>query len=217
MDLKARAGVVEAVILSTCNRVEITVTVEDGSEPDAIVAAFLADRKALGVESIEPHLYRHEGREAIHHLFRVAQVWIPWWSASRKFSDNSRRLMPRRRIPGSLLRLARRRADAGFRRGQARPFGDGIGQMAVSVSYAAVELARKIFGSLEGRTIMIVGAGKMSELAARHLRRSGATHVLRHQPDSRARRGNGEAVSGHARRVHAFPAHAARGRYRDHV
>jgi glutamyl-tRNA reductase len=54
----------------------------------------------------------------------------------------------------------------------------GIGQMAVSVSYAAVELSRKIFGSLEGHTVMIVGAGKMSELAARHLRRSGASHVF---------------------------------------
>jgi len=54
----------------------------------------------------------------------------------------------------------------------------GVGQMAVSVSFAAVELARKIFGSLNNRTVMIVGAGKMSELAARHLRRSGATHVF---------------------------------------
>src|SRR5258708_19786939 len=54
----------------------------------------------------------------------------------------------------------------------------GIGQMAVSVSYAAVELARKIFGSLDGRTVMIVGSGKMSELAARHLRRSGAAHIF---------------------------------------
>src|SRR5581483_10517977 len=53
-----------------------------------------------------------------------------------------------------------------------------IGSMAVSISYAAVELARKIFGTLSNRTIMIVGAGKMSELAARHLRRSGATHVF---------------------------------------
>jgi glutamyl-tRNA reductase len=54
----------------------------------------------------------------------------------------------------------------------------GIGQMAVSVSYAAVELARKIFGSLDGKTVMIVGAGKMSELSARHLRRSGASHIF---------------------------------------
>src|SRR2546423_13335112 len=50
--------------------------------------------------------------------------------------------------------------------------------MAVSVSYAAVELARKIFGSLDGKTVMIVGAGKMSELSARHLRRSGAAHIF---------------------------------------
>jgi glutamyl-tRNA reductase len=54
----------------------------------------------------------------------------------------------------------------------------GIGQMAVSVSYAAVELARKIFGALDGKTVMIVGAGKMSELSARHLRRSGASHIF---------------------------------------
>jgi glutamyl-tRNA reductase len=54
----------------------------------------------------------------------------------------------------------------------------GIGQMAVSISYAAVELARKIFGDLSGKTIMIVGAGKMSELAAKHLRRSGASRIL---------------------------------------
>src|SRR5436853_578104 len=54
----------------------------------------------------------------------------------------------------------------------------GIGQMAVSISYAAVELARKIFGSLDGKTVMIVGAGKMSELSARHLRRSGASHIF---------------------------------------
>ncbi len=54
----------------------------------------------------------------------------------------------------------------------------GIGHMAVSVSYAAVELARSIFGSLKGRTILIVGSGKMGELAAKHLRRSGATRIL---------------------------------------
>src|SRR5450432_1905543 len=53
-DLKSRAGVVESVILSTCNRVEITVTTEDGCDPQAVVAAFLADHKTLGVETIEP-------------------------------------------------------------------------------------------------------------------------------------------------------------------
>ena len=68
--------------------------------------------------------------------------------------------------------------------------------MAVSISYAAVELARKIFGSLNGRTVMIVGAGKMSELAARHLRRSGSAHVfVTNRTDERAVR-NGPAFQG---------------------
>src|ERR1043165_971047 len=65
-DLKAREGVAEAVILSTCNRVEITLTTEDSADPQAIVDGFLADHKGVSAASIGPHLYRHEGREAIH-------------------------------------------------------------------------------------------------------------------------------------------------------
>src|ERR1035438_6464254 len=71
-DLKAREGVAEAVILSTCNRVEITVTTDDASDPQAIVDSFLCEQKHVSSQSIGPHLYRHEGRDAIHHLFRVA-------------------------------------------------------------------------------------------------------------------------------------------------
>ena len=71
-DLKARDGVAEAVILSTCNRVEITVTTDDGVDPREVVDSFLADHKSISSASIAPHLYHHEGRDAIHHLFRVA-------------------------------------------------------------------------------------------------------------------------------------------------
>src|SRR5262249_49320999 len=71
-DLRARPGVMEAVILSTCNRVEITVTTEDGCHPQALVDSFLASQKAVAGTRIEEHLYRRQGREAIHHLFRVA-------------------------------------------------------------------------------------------------------------------------------------------------
>jgi glutamyl-tRNA reductase len=181
-DLRSQ-GVVEAVILSTCNRVEITVTTEDQADPRAIVDAFLADRKAvsagdIGPGAIGPHLYRHEGREAIHHLFRVA-------------ASLDSMVVGEPQILGQLKAAYATAKDCGAVSGwldglMTRTFGvakrvrseTGIGQMAVSVSYAAVELARKIFGSLANRTVMIVGAGKMSELAARHLRRSGATHVF---------------------------------------
>jgi glutamyl-tRNA reductase len=176
-DLRSH-GVAEAVILSTCNRVEITVTAEDHSDPRAIVDAFLADRKAVSAGDIGPQIYRHEDREAIHHLFRVA-------------ASLDSMVVGEPQILGQLKAAYATAKDCGAVFGwldglMTRTFGvakrvrseTGIGQMAVSVSYAAVELARKIFGSLANRTVMIVGAGKMSELAARHLRRSGAAHVF---------------------------------------
>src|ERR1035441_5975827 len=67
-DLKAREGVAEAVILSTCNRVEITVTTDDSSDPQAIVDSFLADHKAIDVETVSPCLYRHEGSRSEERL-----------------------------------------------------------------------------------------------------------------------------------------------------
>lgn len=177
-DLRGRAGVTEAVILSTCNRVEITITTEDSVDPQTTVDSFLAECKPVSPENIAPHLYRYEGREAIHHLFRVA-------------ASLDSMVVGEPQILGQLKAAYSAAKDAGAVCGWmdgllTRAFGvakrvrseTGIGQMAVSVSYAAVELARKIFGSLSGRTVMIVGAGKMSELAARHLRRSGATHVF---------------------------------------
>ncbi len=177
-DLKAREGVAEALILSTCNRVEVIVTTEDSADPRAIVDAFLADHKAVSPDTIGPHLYRYEGRDAIHHLFRVA-------------SSLDSMVVGEPQILGQLKAAYAAAKDSGAVCGWlegllARAFSvakrvrseTGIGQMAVSVSYAAVELARKIFGSLANRTVMIAGAGKMSELAARHLRRSGASHVF---------------------------------------
>jgi len=176
--LKSCEGISEAVILSTCNRVEIMITTADNADPRAIVESFLADQKTVDPASIAPNLYRHEGREAIHHLFRVA-------------SSLDSMVIGEPQILGQLKAAYAAAKEAGAVCGWldsllTRAFGvakrvrseTGIGQMAVSVSYAAVELARKIFGSLSHRTVMIVGAGKMSELAARHLRRSGADHVF---------------------------------------
>jgi glutamyl-tRNA reductase len=196
LDLKSSPGVVEALILSTCNRVEVTLTTEDDADPPAIVDAFLERCQLSGAcgqsnnacagrgphaptEALQ-HLYRHDGRAAIHHLFRVA-------------SSLDSMVVGEPQILGQLKAAYSTAKDTGAVCGWldgllTRAFGvakrvrseTGIGQMAVSVSYAAVELARKIFGSLENRTVMIAGAGKMSELTARHLRRSssGKSHVF---------------------------------------
>jgi len=177
-DLRARPGVSEAVILSTCNRVEIAVTTEDGVDPQATVDAFLADQKTLTPASINPHLYRYEGREAIHHLFRVAASLDSMVVGEPQILGQLKAAYSLAKDNGAVCGWMEGLLTRAFSVAKRVRSETGIGQMAVSVSYAAVELARKIFGSLSGRTIMIVGAGKMSELAARHLRRSGATHVF---------------------------------------
>ncbi|HJT87159.1 MAG TPA: glutamyl-tRNA reductase [Bryobacteraceae bacterium] len=177
-DLKSRAGVTEAVILSTCNRVEIAVTTEDESDPEAIVGAFLAGHHSFPAEQMTPYLYRHEGRDAIHHLFRVAASLDSLVLGEPQILGQMKAAYAAAKEAGAVsgwLEGLFTRAFAVAKRVRSET---GIGQMAVSVSYAAVELARKIFGSLSGRTIMIVGAGKMSELAARHLHRSGESHVF---------------------------------------
>jgi glutamyl-tRNA reductase len=177
-NLKAREGVSEAMILSTCNRVEITVTTDDGADPHAIVDSFLEDQKAIEAGSLEPHLYRHEGREAIHHLFRVAASLDSMVVGEPQILGQLKAAYAAAKNCGTLCGWLDGLLGRTFSVAKRVRSETGIGQMAVSVSYAAVELARKIFGSLAGRTIMIVGAGKMSELAARHLRRSGASHVF---------------------------------------
>ncbi|HWC95705.1 MAG TPA: glutamyl-tRNA reductase [Candidatus Sulfopaludibacter sp.] len=177
-NLKSRKGVSEAVILSTCNRVEITVTTEDGVDPQAIVDSFISDHKAVSPGDIEPHLYRHEGQEAIHHLFRVAASLDSMVVGEPQILGQLKTAYAAAKNCGSLCGWLDGLLERTFSVAKRVRSETGIGQMAVSVSYAAVELSRKIFGSLSGKTIMIVGAGKMSELAARHLRRSGVSHVF---------------------------------------
>ena len=177
-NLKSREGIHEAVILSTCNRVEITVTADDDADPQAIVDSFLADQKSVRAGAIEPHIYRREGQEAIHHLFRVAASLDSMVVGEPQILGQLKTAYAAAKDCGALCGWLDTLLGRTFSVAKRVRSETGIGQMAVSVSYAAVELARKIFGSLNGRTIMIVGAGKMSELAARHLRRSGASHVF---------------------------------------
>jgi glutamyl-tRNA reductase len=176
--LRSRAGVSEACILSTCNRVEITVTTEDPVDPQALVDEFLRESRIVSAASVEPYLYRHEGQSAIHHLFRVASSLDSMVVGEPQILGQLKNAYGIAKSQGALCGWLEGLLERAFSVAKRVRSETGIGQMAVSVSYAAVELARKIFGSLNNRTVMIAGAGKMSELAARHLRRSGATHVF---------------------------------------
>ncbi len=179
-DLRTREGVSEALILSTCNRVEITLTTEDGVDPQAIVDSFLAHQKPVEAKTVGPHLYHYEGREAIHHLFRVAASLDSMVVGEPQILGQLKCAYAAAKDAGAVCGWLDGVLTRAFSVAKRVRSETGIGQMAVSVSYAAVELARKIFGSLDNRTVMIVGAGKMSELTARHLRRSssGKSHVF---------------------------------------
>ncbi len=170
-------GASEAVILSTCNRVEIALTAPDHMTPGLIMDRFLADWQGSAT-AFEGHIYRLESREAIQHLFRVASsldsmvVGEPQILGQLK---GAYAIAKTEGAVGGLLETVMTRAFSVAKRVRTET---GIGQMAVSVSYAAVELARKIFGSLQGHSVMIIGSGKMGELAAKHLHRSGARKIF---------------------------------------
>lgn len=177
-DLKSREGVSEALVLSTCNRVEIMVATHDACDPRVLVEMFLAEHKSVNPQSIATHLYRHEGRSAIHHLFRVAASLDSMVVGEPQILGQLKSAYATAKECGAIQGWMDGVMSRAFSVAKRVRSETGIGQMAVSVSYAAVELSRKIFGSLANKTVMIAGAGKMSELAARHLRRSGASHVF---------------------------------------
>ncbi len=176
--LKSREGISEALILSTCNRVELVATGDDGVDLRRVISEFLAEGREASAASLSACLYHHEGAEAILHLFRVASSLDSMVVGEPQILGQLKTAYAVAKSQGALSGLLESVLSRAFGVAKRVRSETGIGQMAVSISYAAVELARKIFGSLDGKTVMIVGAGKMSELSARHLRRSGASHIF---------------------------------------
>lgn len=171
-------GIREGLILSTCNRVELLTMQEEGSAPGGNLLSFLQEYFAVTPSSLTPHLYEYREGEAIRHLFRVASsldsmvVGEPQILGQVKESYTIAREVGA--VNGSLDTLIQRAFTVAKKvRSETQ-----IGSSSVSIASVAVDLARKIFGSLEGKTVLLVGAGKMSELAARHLIQQGAANIL---------------------------------------
>lgn len=176
LDLKSRPGFSEGMILSTCNRVEVAVTCEDNLGAYA-VDHFLADIRKVEREWVAPYLYRYENGDAIRHLFRVAASLDSMVVGEPQILGQLKSAYALAKEHGAVSGFLDNLLTRAFNVAKRVRSETDIGSSAVSVSYAAVELARDIFGSLADKKVMIVGAGKMSELAARHLRRSGATQI----------------------------------------
>ena len=176
--LAAVPGVEEAAIVSTCNRVEI---VACSSVPESVgegIEAALAEHRGIDRGAFAPHLYRMRGREAVRHLFRVASsldsmvVGEPQILGQLKESYAASAAAG---VSGAVLHRCFHSAFAVAKRVRRET---AIARRAVSIASAAVELARSIFDTLDGRSAMVIGAGEMSTLTARHLLASGVRSLL---------------------------------------
>ena len=169
---REEAGLAEAMILSTCNRVEIYGRAPEPVAP--LVAQFLARFHDRRPEELASHLYQLEGDAAVRHAFRVAASLESMVLGESQIFGQVKQAYEAAEEAGALgsvLNALRNRSFAAAKRARTET---AIGRNAVSVSHVAVELARKIFGELRDRSVLLVGAGKMSELAARQMVKDGA-------------------------------------------
>ena len=173
--LAAVPGVSECMIVSTCNRVEILAAVES---PDTDLIAFVHRHFGLDPAILAPHIYEHRDQQAVRHLFRVAASLDSMVVGEPQILGQVKDAFAVARSSGTISGQLEHLLQSAFAAAKRVRTETAIGSNSVSIASVAVELARKIFGSLNGRTVFLVGAGKMSELAARHLVQQGAGAIL---------------------------------------
>ncbi len=185
-------GIREGLILSTCNRVELLTLQEDPGEPTPLDASsapgiaqtkadllrFLHEYFAVPPHDIQPHLYEFRDREAVRHLFRVASSLDSMVVGEPQILGQVKESYTIAREVGAIHSNLEALLQRTFTVAKKVRNETQIGSSSVSIASVAVDLARKIFGSLTGKTVLLVGAGKMSELAARHLIQQGAASIL---------------------------------------
>jgi glutamyl-tRNA reductase len=162
----------EVVLVSTCNRVELLMTSNDPEAAQAAAKSFLHRSKNLPLSQFEDALYCHVGDEAVRHFFKVASSLDSMMVGEPQILGQIKdayREATEEKSTGVILNRLLHRTFSVAKRVRTET---GIGDHAVSISYAAIELGRKIFGSLEDKAVLLVGAGEMAELAVEHLIRN---------------------------------------------
>jgi glutamyl-tRNA reductase len=173
-DALAAGTLREAVIVSTCNRIEVYGVAETPGAARAAAFAHLCRHRGVDPATVEPLLYMHEEEDAIRHAFRVAASLDSMMIGEPQILGQVKdafAVAQACEAVGPALHTLFTQAFAVAKRVRTET---EIARHAVSVSFAAVELAKKIFAGLTGRAVLLVGAGKMGELAAKHLVEQGA-------------------------------------------
>ena len=192
-------GVEESFILSTCNRVEVLVAGQGEQLPRRILENWAASC-GRQTDELDGYIYSHQDEAAVRHVFAVAssldslvlgepQILGQLKEAYRQAADG--------RKTGPVLNRLLHKAFSVAKRVRTET---AVASSAVSISYAAVELAKRIFGDMAGYTAMLVGAGEMAELAAMHLLQAGVRRIFvanrtYERGAELARQFNGEAVA----------------------
>lgn len=199
-ELNNQKSILENVIISTCNRTEIYAVVDQLHTGRFFVKQFLADWFGIDKDTFLPHLIVYENDAAVEHLFRLACSLESMVIGETQILGQVRKnflLAQEYKLTGTIFNELFKQAVTVGKKSQRST---AIGENAVSVSYAAVELAKKLFTNLQDKHVVIIGAGKMGELAAKNVYGSGAKQVTVvnrtiEKAEQLARQFNGEAKS----------------------
>ncbi|CAN2044473.1 Glutamyl-tRNA reductase [Candidatus Magnetomoraceae bacterium gMMP-13] len=166
--LKTKA-ISEVILISTCNRIEILLTTENQNDAITQIKNFLCSFGNISLNEFDSSLYIHEEDDAVKHIFRVASSLDSMILGEPQILGQMKdayKLATVKKTSGVILNRLLHRTFFVAKRVRSET---GIGDHAVSISYAAIELGRKIFGSLEDKKVLLIGAGEMAELAIEHL------------------------------------------------
>ncbi len=199
-DLVAQPSLREAIILSTCNRTEVLASAKAGDEAARAVRGFLEARRPGQLEMVDRHAYTLMDLEAARHVFRVASSLDSMLVGEPQILGQVKEAYAAAVEAGTVGPALSGLLQRAFSCAKRVRTDTQIAKNPVSIAYAAAELAGHIFGSLDGRTIMVLGAGEMSELAARHLMKGGVRGVFvanrtYHKALELAREFHGEAIN----------------------
>ena len=172
--LAGYSGLEERLILSTCNRVEVYSAVEDYDQGLDAIHRFFLESRDIGEDELNAHLYVHREDEATRHLFTVASSLDSMVVGEPQILGQVKEAYRVAEASGHAGKALTNLFSRAFRVAKKIREQTPIGESPVSVSSVAVDLAKRIFGSLSGKNVLLLGAGEMGEAAARHLKGSGA-------------------------------------------
>jgi glutamyl-tRNA reductase len=174
-DLTAHPGVEEGMVISTCNRVELVTHTTNGA---ADLRGFLRQHFQVKADELDPHLYEYREKDAVRHVFRVAASLDSMVVGEAQILGQVKEAYATARAVGAVRAQLEQLFTRAFTVAKRVRTETAVGSSSVSIASVAVDLAKKIFGTLNGKTVFIVGAGKMSELAARHLMAHGCAAIF---------------------------------------